>query len=128
MKFRIFHAPQVYNTWEKVFILTEDGQLYCQYLDRFKKSIIKKDDLNFENFRATDFSWGKEVVGNRGVASSNYQDCKNELSWEEYKTLQPSQKLRTYSLANINDQIRWVEGYLSQKGLSPEDWDDRFVS
>ena len=128
MRFRIFYAPQVFKTWEKLFVLTEDGKLYCQYLMSFNKSFIKKDNIDYNNFRATDYSWGQGVVGDKGAAFSNYQECKKELSWNEYKNLSPSIRLRGYSLININDQIRWIENYLAQKGLSSENWDDRFVN
>lgn len=128
MKFRLFYAPQVFKTWEKLFILTNDGNLHCQYLMRFEISKIEKNNIDYENFRATDYSWGKGVEGDSGIAFSNYQDCKKELTWEEYKNLEPSSLLSGYKRHHIDAQIRWVEDYISELGLTPDDWDDRFVN
>jgi hypothetical protein len=127
MKFRIFYAPQVFKTWEKLFVLTEDGKLYSEYLMRFNLEKIQKSNINYENFRAKDFSWGKGVEGNSGIAYSNYQDCEKELSWEEYKNLKPSNLLSGYKINDINSQIRWVEKYLKLNDLDEQDWDNTFL-
>jgi hypothetical protein len=127
MRFRIFYAPQVFSTWEKIFVLTEDGILYCQFLMNFEISFICKRNIDYLKFRAIDFSWGKGVIGSNGVAFSNYQECKNELSFNQYKLLEPSERLARYSSINIVNQIRWVESYISEKGISINDWDGRFI-
>lgn len=123
MKFRIFYAPQVFRTWEKVFVLTSDGKLYCQYLMRFAVSRIREENINYENFAPKDFSWGKGVSGEKGVAFSNFQDCEKELTWDEYKNLRASSLLSGYP-NSIPNQLRWVEEYLNTIGLKPEDWDE----
>jgi hypothetical protein len=122
MNFRIFYAPQIFRTWEKVFVLTSDGKLYCEYLMRFNLEKIIESNIDYENFAPKNFSWGQGVEGNKGVAFTNYQECENELSWEEYKNLKASSLLSGYS-SSISSQIRWVEKYLTSLGLSERDWD-----
>jgi hypothetical protein len=130
MKFRIFYAPQVQRTWEKVFILTSDGKLYCEYLMRFVSETIKKENIDYVNFKPSDFSWGKGVEGIKtemGLAQgaiTNYQDCKKELTYNEYLNLTPSHLLSGYKSDDIKKQIRWVQNYLIKLGLKPEDWDE----
>ncbi|MBK8368174.1 MAG: hypothetical protein IPL10_12360 [Bacteroidetes bacterium] len=123
MKFRIFYAPEVFRTWEKVLILTSDGKLYCEYLFKFELNKIEKTGLNYETFAPKDFNWGKGVEGNRGIAFSNYQDCEQELTWDEYSNLRPGQLLSGYKPNDINRHLRWVSRYLKTIGLSPSDWD-----
>lgn len=122
MKFRIFYASQVFRTWEKLFVLTSDGKLYCEYLMRFNLQKIEKLNVDYENFAPKNFAWGKGVEGNKGEALTNYQECEKELSWEDYKNLKPSNLLTGYS-SSIPSQIRWVEKYLTSFGLSEIDWD-----
>jgi len=130
MKFRIFYAPQVLGTWEKVFVLTENGALYCEYLMRFIPDTIKKEKIDYVDFKPSDFSWGKGVEGKKtemGLANgaiTNYQDCKKELTYNEYLKLVPSQLLSRYSSNNINAQIRWVQSYLRRLGMKHENWDE----
>lgn len=130
MKFRIFYAPQVQRTWEKVFVLTSDGKLYCEYLMKFIPETIKKENIDYANFKPSDFSWGKGVVGVKtemGLAQgaiTNYQDCKKELTYNEYLSLIPSAKLSGYKSEDIKKQIRWVQNYLNRLGLKPENWDE----
>ena len=129
MKFRVFYAPQVFRTWEKLFVLTSDGKLYCQYLDRFVTSTIEKSGFDYSQFVASDYSWGKGVVGEKTLrgeahgAAANYQSCKTELSLKDLQELKPSQRLAGYSSHNIEKQIRWIPGYLQSIGLSLQDWD-----
>tara|TARA_Y100000589_G_C27104155_1_gene609342 strand:+ start:938 stop:1324 length:387 start_codon:yes stop_codon:yes gene_type:complete len=128
MKFRIFYAPQIFRTWEKVFVLTEDGKLYCQYLMRFKTTYIQEENIDYENFRAQDYKWGKGVQGENGTAFTNYQECKEELSWESYESLSPSDLLSGYKFNDIEKQIYWVKEYISDLGLSSDNWDNRFTN
>ncbi len=57
MKARFFYAPGVYSTWPKLFVLTEDGKLYCEYLNFMRKYTVEKQ-FDFESFKATDYVWG----------------------------------------------------------------------
>lgn len=130
MKFRIFYAPQVQRTWEKVFILTSDGTLYCEYLMKFKPEVIRRTNFNYLDFKPTNYSWGKGVEGIKtelGLANgaiSNYQDCKTELSYKEYLNLSPSRLLSSYKANEFNKQIRWVQSYLTRLGLNADNWDE----
>jgi len=124
MKFRIFYAPQVFGTWEKIYVLTDDGKLHCDYLFRFILQKIDESGIDYQNFAPKDYAWGKGVEGNRGVAFTNYQGCEKELSWEDYINLKPSFLLNGYSATDITRQIRWVQKYLAEIGLNPKDWDE----
>lgn len=123
MKFRIFYAPQVFKTWEKVYVLTNDGKLYCEYLDHFNPSEIIQNNLDYTNFAPKSFSWGIGVEGDRGIAFTNFQGCEKELSWEEYVNLKPSLRLSGYDTTSIRSQIKWVQNYLSKLGINSANWD-----
>ncbi len=66
MKARFFYAPQSFSTWPKLFILTEDGKLYTEYLYRFKlvKSEQQADFVNFnsEYFKFEGYQQLKEIT------------------------------------------------------------------
>lgn len=123
MKFRIFYAPQCYKTWEKIFVLTSDGNLYCEFLDNFELKKIEESNIVYEKFRCSDYAWGRGVKGSKGVALSNYQKCEQELTWEEYLNLKPSELLSNYRDEVILKQIKWVQSYLSRSGLGSSNWD-----
>lgn len=123
MKFRIFYAPDIFRTWEKVFILLSNGKLYCKYLDKFNDSFIKEENLNYEQFVSKDYKWGKGVQGANGIAFTNYQGCEKELTWEEYTKLTPSNLISNYGASAFHRQINWVEAYLKTQGLSKDNWD-----
>ena len=56
MKARFFYAPQTFSTWPKLFILTEDGKLYTEYLNRF--NLIKSEQqVDFVNFNSDAFKF-----------------------------------------------------------------------
>ena len=57
MKARFFYAPAVYSTWSKLFVLTEDGKFYSEYLDYMRKTKVEKQ-FDFETFKASDYVWG----------------------------------------------------------------------
>ena len=57
MKARFFYAPGVYLTWPKLFVLTEDGKFYFEYLDYMRKTKVEKQ-VDFESFKASDYVWG----------------------------------------------------------------------
>lgn len=125
-KFRIFYAPQVYRTWEKIFILTDDGTLYCEYLMRFRNQTIVKKGIDYESFRPNDYSWGKGVQGDRGMAFENYQQCEVELSWTDYENLKPSDLLENYNA--FGAQVKWLDSYLTRNGLSALNHDNSYIS
>ena len=54
--FRYFFAEKSHNTWPKLFVLTEDGVLYCEYLDRYKLTIFK-EKVDFSYFEPSEFKW-----------------------------------------------------------------------
>lgn len=86
MKIRFFYAADVYNTYPKVYVLTEDGLLYSQYL-KFNQGAIDRHQVDFDSFEEEDYSFG----GYQGLV-------------EITKEAAISKKL--------TDQINWVPRYL----------------
>lgn len=54
--FRFFYAEEAYNTWPKLFVLSEDGTLYSEYLDYNKPTTFKRK-VNFSSFQPSLFKW-----------------------------------------------------------------------
>jgi len=54
--FRFFYADKSHNTWPKLFVLAEDGTLYCEYLDHYNRTLFKKQ-VDYSSFDATTFKW-----------------------------------------------------------------------
>jgi len=57
MKARFFLAKACFNTWKKLFILTEDGNLYSEYLIFMNPSNITLE-FDFKTFNSSDYRWG----------------------------------------------------------------------
>ena len=91
MTARFFIAPACYSTWTKVYVLTEDGTLYSEYLD-YMRSATDRRQVDFESFNASDYSW------------SGYQHLR-ECTREE-AIQQP-----------LTRQRNWVLGYLKRIGM-----------
>lgn len=60
LKIRFFYAPEVGKIWPKIFILTEKGKFYSEYLFYSRKSVISLK-FNFQTFKPEDyiFKYGK---------------------------------------------------------------------
>lgn len=56
MKRRFFYAAPTHNTWAKLFVLTEDGKFYCEFLDYNKPAKVLKD-FNFDSFKQENYKW-----------------------------------------------------------------------
>ncbi|WP_282037875.1 hypothetical protein [Saccharicrinis aurantiacus] len=87
MKARFFYADETHRTWPKLFVLTENGRFYCEYLDYMNPA---KVDLKFDyaNFKAEDYLW------------SGYQSI---VEIDEQKAIS----------IPLTRQANWVKGYLS---------------
>lgn len=96
MNARFFYGPHINHqngksTWPKLYVLTQDGTLYCEYLDYMKPSKI--------------------------VVSFSYQDFKpSEYSYGEYQHLEEISYERAIA-TNLTKQPNWINTYLKQKGL-----------
>jgi hypothetical protein len=89
MKARFFYAPQIFSTWPKLFILTEDGKLYTEYLYRFK--LIKSEQqVDFVNFNSDAFKF------------EGYQPLQ-EITQDEALQVQ------------LVKQNNWIQSYLLRK-------------
>lgn len=56
MRTRFFYGAATHNTWPKLFVLTEDGKFYCEYLDFMQPAKVVKE-FDFELFKAEDYKW-----------------------------------------------------------------------
>lgn len=123
IRFRIFYAPQIYRTWEKVFVLTSDGKVYSQYVRGGSNvEVFQMEDVDYGTIKVDEYSHRSGVVNSGNT--DDYQPCRKELTWEEYKSLQPSIQLSGYT-NRISPQIQWVGEYLKSIGLTENDWDEK---
>ena len=89
MKARFFYAPQIFSTWPKLFILTEDGKLYTEYLYRF--NLIKSEQqVDFVNFNSDKFKF------------------------EGYQTMQEITQDEALQVQLVK-QNNWIKSYLLRK-------------
>ena len=91
MKARFFYAPHKYKTWPKLYVLTEDGKLYCEFLNYMRPDTDVRH-VDFETFRASDYQ------------PQGYQDLE-EISYEE--------ALRK----PLTRQTNWVARYLRDNNI-----------
>jgi hypothetical protein len=81
MKTRFFYAPQAFNTWPKLFVLTEDGILYCEYLNFMSPATIRKK-VDFENFKASDYSYqGYQKMEEIDEVTAKNKVLKSQTNW-----------------------------------------------
>lgn len=62
MNARFFYGEHINHqngkeTWAKLFVLTEDGKFYCEYLDYMNPARVN-ENFDFESFKAQDYKWG----------------------------------------------------------------------
>lgn len=88
MKARFFYAAQSFNTWPKLFVLTEDGRFYCEYLDYMKPARID-EKRDFNTFKAEDYKWG----GYQTIVEIDEAKAKSTM---------------------LTRQPNWISGYLSR--------------
>jgi hypothetical protein len=90
MNARFFYADACYNTWPKLYVLTEDGKLFSRYLF-FMEPATDTQHVDFHSFKASDYSWG------------GYQSLK-EISY--------SKAIET----KLRCQPNWVAAYMRNHG------------
>lgn len=95
MKARYFIAPAVLNnglnTWKKLFVLTEDNVLYCEYLE-FKEPAKVIKQFDFQSFKASHYSWGRGEF--QHMFETDYESIINE---------------------KLSCQKNWIDSYLEAK-------------
>lgn len=96
MNAKFFYGPHINHqngksTWAKLFVLTQDGTLYCEYLDYMKPSKII-ESVNYLDFKPSDYSY------------AGYQHLE-EISYE--KAVE----------TKLTSQPNWISDYLKNKGL-----------
>jgi len=55
-KIKFYYAEKTHETWAKLFVLTDDGILYCEYLDHLKPATFS-EKVDFSTFDASKFKW-----------------------------------------------------------------------
>ncbi|GHF02950.1 hypothetical protein [Thalassotalea profundi] len=55
-KYRFFYAKESHKTWPKLFVLSNDGVLYCEYLDHYNPTVFK-EQVEYSTFDADKFKW-----------------------------------------------------------------------
>lgn len=97
MNVRFFVAPAVtnngLNTWKKLFVLTKDNKLYCEYLEYNNPAAVNKE-FDFVSFKSSDYSWGAGKF--QHLKEIDYETAKNEI---------------------LTNQKNWIDTYLIRKGI-----------
>lgn len=64
MKLRFFYAPKRNLKWQKLFVLSEDGILYSEYLDFMVPGIFMSRNNDFKSFKPDDFKFSdiQEII------------------------------------------------------------------
>ena len=88
MRTRFFYAEECFNTWPKLFVLTEDGKFYCEYLDYMVPTRIVKQ-FDFDSFKESDYQF------------EGYQTIR-EISREDALNV------------NLTRQMNWIWSYLNR--------------
>lgn len=94
MNARFFYAPYMLHekgteTWPKLFVLTDDDVLYCEYLFYMEQAFISKS-FNFESFKANHYSY----EGYQHLEEISYQRAQREV---------------------LTQQGNWIDRYLREK-------------
>ncbi|MCL1143219.1 DUF1643 domain-containing protein [Shewanella gaetbuli] len=84
--FRFFYAKKTYNTWPKLFVLSDDGVLYSEYLNHNKLTIYKES-----------------------VSCSGFDD--NQFKWEGYQPIVEINRGEALC-TRLTNQVNWVEQYM----------------
>ena len=78
---RFFYAEQSYRTWPKLFVLTEDGNFYCEYLNYHNPTIFK-EQFDYSSFEATTFKWnGYQSIVEIDQNTAIRKNLKNQANW-----------------------------------------------
>jgi hypothetical protein len=81
MRKRFFYGAQTHNTWPKLFVLTDDGKFYCEYLDYMKPARVQKN-FDFDTFKAEDYEWdGYQTIVEIDESSAKSKMLKSQSNW-----------------------------------------------
>ena len=87
MKTRFFYGAATHNTWAKVFVLSEDGRFYCEYLNYMNPARVNLK-FDFNTFKAEDYKWG----GYQSIVEIDESTAKTKI---------------------LTSQSNWISRYLS---------------
>lgn len=81
MRKRFFYGAETHNTWPKLFVLTDDGKFYCEYLDYMKPATVQKN-FDFETFKAEDYTWGGyQTIVEIDESTAKNKTLKRQPNW-----------------------------------------------
>lgn len=81
MKARFFYGAETHNTWPKLFVLTEDGKFYCEYLDYMRPAEVN-ETKDFATFNAEDYRWGGyQSIVEIDEATAKNKTLKRQNNW-----------------------------------------------
>lgn len=104
MKARYFYAEPAYNTWKKLFVLTEDDILYCEYLDHNAPAKIIRKNTCFSNFKASDYSWG----GYQSLVEVDYNTLSNTVLTNQSNWISEYIKIKKKELTTNIDKMESI--------------------
>jgi hypothetical protein len=81
MRKRFFYGAETHNTWPKLFVLTDDGKFYCEYLDYMKPATIQ-ENFDFDTFKAEQYTWsGYQTIVEIDEATAKNKTLKRQSNW-----------------------------------------------
>ncbi len=81
MKTRFFYGAETHSTWPKLFVLSEDGNFYCEYLDFMKPAKVRLT-FDFGTFKAEDYKWsGYQSIVEIDEATAKNKSLTRQPNW-----------------------------------------------
>ena len=81
MKTRFFYAAPIYDTWPKLFVLTENGKFYCEYLNFMRPDTIDHT-VDFNAFKASDYKFGDyQTIEEVDEATAKKTQLTRQMNW-----------------------------------------------
>jgi len=81
MKTRFFYGAETYDTWPKLFVLSEDGNFYCEYLDFMEPANVHLT-YNFGTFKAEDYKWsGYQSIVEIDESTAKTKPLEKQMNW-----------------------------------------------
>jgi hypothetical protein len=81
MKNRFFYGAATHNTWPKLFVLSENGIFYCEYLDYMKPATIN-ETYDFNTFKAEDYKWdGYQSIKEIDESTAKSKTLTRQTNW-----------------------------------------------
>lgn len=83
MKTRFFYAAQAFSTWPKLFVLSEDGRFYSEFLN-YNRPVQVDRKFDFNTFKAEDYKWGGyQTIVEIDEATAKSKRLTRQANWIE---------------------------------------------